>query len=278
MSDKKPLTQWHEWLGEMLRLALAPLDVEVHTEINVLSKSPRADILLIRRHTAKWTDEQLQFVPSGIRNSDAPRILIEFKMTASLSKEAVIMLVAYHLLYSKNNRLDPATVLPVLIVSKQPRRDRLQLFGFEPTDEVGVYRNANIYADNIMLLVLNELETTLYNAFIQFFASREKIRERAMNRLQKTGLDATTPELYWFAAGVWTHQSNLGEPSMQAMTTEQVIEHGREWAKLLVRTLPPEDRLVGLEPEEIRMLFEQYFGKKIVADDGELEINDQNSL
>ena len=251
MSKKsKPMTHWHQLLAELFRLMLSSLDVEVHSEVNVLTKPPRADILLIRRHTEQWTEEQLKFIPSGIRDSRAPQILIEFKKTESLIKDAISILVAYHLFYCKNNHLDPDTVLPVLLVSIQPKPERLAKFGFEPTNEPGVYRNTNFLAERILLLTLNELESTLYNAFVQFFASQKPVRQQALQQLQAVGLEAIPQDVYWYATSVWHRQASAGDNTMEAMTTEQIIEDGKQWARLMLKALPPQDLLALFVPEE----------------------------
>ena len=267
MPDQKPIIHWHQLLAELFRLMLSSLDVEVQAEVNVLTKPPRADILLIRRKTAQWTKEQLTFIPSGIRSSTAPQILIEFKKTESLSTDAIVMLTAYHLFYCKSNRVNPTTVLPVLIVSKQPQRSRLAAFGFEPADEAGVYRCTNILAKQILLITLNELETTVYNAFVQFFASQGRVREQALEQLQSVDLETIPEEVYWYAAGVWKQQNpNHGDKTMEATTTEQLIEDGRRfWKELILPTLSLQERLAGLKPEELAQALDEEQLKQLFA-------------
>ncbi|MCK5524631.1 MAG: hypothetical protein KAI83_16015 [Thiomargarita sp.] len=51
-----------------------------------MGKSPEVDILLFQRETLKWTIEQQERLPDGIRQSDARSILLEFKYTESVDK------------------------------------------------------------------------------------------------------------------------------------------------------------------------------------------------
>lgn len=54
---QKPITQWHQLLAELLRLMLQGLGITVTSEYDLLTHSPRADVLLLRRETEHWTAE-----------------------------------------------------------------------------------------------------------------------------------------------------------------------------------------------------------------------------
>ena len=91
----------------------------------------------------------------------------------------------------------------------------------------------------------------MYNAFVQFFASREAVRRKALAQMHAADLEAGQAELFWYATSVWGRQATpQGEQTMQALTTEEMIAEGREWARILIQTLPPEERLAGMRPEE----------------------------
>ena len=77
-------TQWHHLFASLLQEIFTPINVQVDTDVEVSGKPPRADIILLQRlTTSTWTDEQRQYLPDGIRDSQASHILIEFKYTES---------------------------------------------------------------------------------------------------------------------------------------------------------------------------------------------------
>ena len=98
--EKKPETTektlWHRILGQILKFLLTPLGIGVLTDVSVMTKPLEADILLLRREHDKWTPEQFECLPDGIRESTAQHILIKFKATESLSKEALIQAAHCH--------------------------------------------------------------------------------------------------------------------------------------------------------------------------------------
>jgi len=78
-------TPWHRLLGEVLEKLLTPVGLSVYTELSLMNRPPRADILILRRQPAHWTAPQLERLPDGVRDSQASHILLEFKYTESLS-------------------------------------------------------------------------------------------------------------------------------------------------------------------------------------------------
>lgn len=55
---------------------MAPLGVVVSTEFKIMSDSPRADILIIKKRSGKWSQKQLKMIPDGIRESEARYIIL----------------------------------------------------------------------------------------------------------------------------------------------------------------------------------------------------------
>jgi hypothetical protein len=83
MTKKTPVAPiaWHCLLGEVLEKLLSPVGLLVYTELAVMNKPPKADILIIRREQATWTEPQRQRLPDGLRDSQASHLLLEFKYT-----------------------------------------------------------------------------------------------------------------------------------------------------------------------------------------------------
>ena len=71
-----PHTRWHRLLGKLLEEWLTPVDIAVQTEVPLLSEPPQADILLLRHSGSRWTKEQAERLPDGLRQSRASHLLI----------------------------------------------------------------------------------------------------------------------------------------------------------------------------------------------------------
>ena len=49
-------THWHRLLAQAVEEPLTAVGIVVQTEIDVTSGSPKADIILLRREGAEWTE------------------------------------------------------------------------------------------------------------------------------------------------------------------------------------------------------------------------------
>jgi hypothetical protein len=76
LDSKKSQNLWHVAFGEVLENLFPPLNIEVLTEVQIMNKSPKVDILLLDIQHAAWTTEQLQRLPDGIRQCKARQILL----------------------------------------------------------------------------------------------------------------------------------------------------------------------------------------------------------
>ncbi len=67
MIEQQTQTKWHQLFGAVLEELLTPVGITVQTEVDVSSKPPQVDILLLQRQqAAAWTDEQRQYLPDGV--------------------------------------------------------------------------------------------------------------------------------------------------------------------------------------------------------------------
>ncbi len=87
-----------------------PVGILVQFDFKVMTESPEADILLLRRDAPQWTAEQLSRLPDGIRDSTARQILLEFKYTESINEEAFRQTLGYDTFYKRANELSEADV------------------------------------------------------------------------------------------------------------------------------------------------------------------------
>ena len=88
-------TRWHQLLGKLLEEWLTPVGITVQTDVPVTSEPTKADILLLRNSANRWNAEQKSRLPDGIRESHASYILIEFKYSESVNKDAFLQILSY---------------------------------------------------------------------------------------------------------------------------------------------------------------------------------------
>lgn len=105
MTDKPRKTCWHCLLAQALKELLVPVNIQVLTEVQVVSEPPKADIILLRREGKTWTKKQLDCLADGLRDTDAEVLLVEFKYTESISEDVFKKLFVYNYLYRNNEGL-----------------------------------------------------------------------------------------------------------------------------------------------------------------------------
>jgi len=251
-----PRTLWHRLLATLLEELLSPVGIQVYTDFPLLSKSPEADILLLRRDSPQWTTAQRLRLPDGIRDSSASHILIEFKYTESVNEEALLQTLSYDTIYKRAKGLKATDVQTVLISAKTPQAATLTEWGYvAATNLPGVYRSHERSLRLITLLSLNDLSAEPHNAFVKTFASRRQQKREAFATMKRTGLSWLTAKLQWFLAGLQTYwfSTDTGEDFMkQQLTPEKVMALGEEWILACLATLPVEKRLefMGLTAQE----------------------------
>jgi len=250
-----PRTLWHRLLATLLEELLSPVGIQVYTDFPLLSKSPEADILLLRRDSPQWTTEQRLRLPDGIRDSSASQILIEFKYTESINEEAFLQTLSYDTIYKRAKLLKATDIQTFLVSSKTPQAETLTEWGYTGTNQPGVYRSQERSLRLITLLSLNDLSAEPHNAFVKTFASRRQQKREAFATLKRTGLSGLTVKLPWFLAGLQTYwfSTDTGEDFMKPqLTPEKVMALGEQWILACLATLPVEKRLefMGLTAQE----------------------------
>lgn len=255
-TSPKPKTRWHRLLGKLLEELLTPVGIEVYTEVAIMSKPPEADILLLKRDPAGWTPSQRALLPEGIRDSQASHVLLEFKYTESVSEDALLQSLGYDSFYRRIQQLTRTEVQTVLVSAKTPQPATLKHLGYRTTAWPGVYRSRKVLVQRIMLISLNELANLPHNAFFKCFASRRAEKRKAFATLKQASLVPwiTTP-LNWFLEGLWKYWfaiTERGDETMQTeLTPEQVTKMGREWGEIFLSRLTIEERLAGVQVEEL---------------------------
>jgi hypothetical protein len=230
---------------------LNALNIEVLS--NVIKMPTDADILLLRRETAEWTDEQLILLPDGIRDSKARHILIDFKSTP-FNKNVFKVALSYDYLYKQAKRLADQEVQTILFSAKKPQTKTLKRFDYSKTQDTGVYRSTMPILDHILLLSLNELSDEPYNAWVKCFASRKKIRKQALKRLKALASNVNR-DLEYFMLGLSAvlclNAPEEGEDMIEPPTPEEVTEMGKMWRDVILDNLTIEDMLARFEAKEV---------------------------
>ncbi len=276
-------TQWHRILARLFELLLTHLGVTVVTELPVMGEPPRIDILLIRRDGDSWTEQQLQLLCDGMRDVAAPMLMIEFKYSESLTVKAVRQTVGYDHFYCTGQNLADSEVATFILVARTPRPGLLADLGYEATDLPGVYRTRQSVAARVQIIVINQLRPEMHNSFVQYFASKRRVRNAAFERLQEMGEDelgeAVTNLVFGLRGKFDVKEGEMGKVrEREVVTSESLMEFGRgirqmvianmgpeERRKVIAKMKPeerlaglaPEERLAGLAPEELAKLMEQ---------------------
>ncbi|OQY57057.1 MAG: hypothetical protein DRR08_02220 [Candidatus Parabeggiatoa sp. nov. 2] len=272
-------TLWHQILGRIFEFLLTPLGITVSTNVDVMANPPKADILLLKRLDQNWTEEQLERLPDGIRESNAPQILIEFKATESLSKETFIQAAAYEHFYKQSQELKDEEIQTFVLCAIQPQKANREQYGYHIQVRRGVYQSDNIAFSHITLISLNELPDELHNAWVTCLASKKLKRLNAFNRLKSEGFDLIPKPFKWFLAELWQLISIKGDDDMTLdLSPQQIEDMGQMWGDILLPTIPLEKRLAGANPVEVINLFKQtnQLGKLSFSEIEELEFHLKN--
>jgi len=243
---------WHRFLARLLELVLSPFEIEVHSDVSVMTEPPEADILLVRRKTPQWTAEQRARLPDGIRDSEASHILLEFKCTQSFNEQALQQALGYDFFYKQAKKLPHLDVQTVLLSAKKPHSDTLISMGYQPTEYSGVYRTQTPVLRKVLLLSLNELSNEPHNLWLKCFASRKNVKKQAFQLLEQLEFSFITKELQWFIHGLMQIWFGRGEKNMNfELTPEDVSELGKQMGDIWFAHLTVDDMLARFGPEEV---------------------------
>ncbi len=243
----------HKLLGRVFEELLTPVNITVETGLRIMSDSPEADVLLIRRDQQRWTEAQRNLLPDGIRDTEADYVLIEFKYSESVNRDALFQALTYRYLYLKIQKLQPERLHTVIISSKTPSQKFRVDFGYQESDRPGVWHSNNTMLDILDILVLNDLSDAPHNLFIKCFASRKKEKERSFRKLFESRwkqLNASLQQLFMGMRSIYADAQEGKDMMEYALTPEKVMEIGKGFEDAFLADLPIEKRLKGLKPEE----------------------------
>jgi len=218
----------------------------------------------LRREHDKWTPEQFECLPDGIRESTAQHILIEFKATESLSKEAIIQAAAHEYFYKRLQKLTDEEIQIFVIYSIQPQKANREQYGYAIHQQAGIYQSDDIAFNHITMISLNELTNELHNAWITCVASKKLKRLQAFNILKSQGFKfISTPfqrfliVLWQRLIVLWQRISNIGDDDMALtkLSPQEINEFKKMWLDVLLPTLSLEERLTDVNPSDVMNYF-----------------------
>ncbi len=254
MSKPQPIrTHWHQLLGKLLELVLTSLGIKVYVDFNLMSKPPRADILLLRRdpHQLTWTVEQLAYLPDGIRDSSASHILAELKYSEAVTGDVLEKVHGYDIFYRTTHELKKSEVATFILSSHTTKKEVLAEYGYEEVMGLpGVYRSRYPMVSRVTVLMLNELRDEPHNAFMKCFASRATEKRKAFRALMGMGFSVLSNSLWMFLAGLRRAMLGRGDEEMKVITPDDVMALGKQMQEMLLESMSVEERLRGLASEE----------------------------
>ncbi|MBF0453129.1 MAG: hypothetical protein HQK75_20680, partial [Candidatus Magnetomorum sp.] len=234
----------------MFKVSLIPTGLEVETDVPVMQKLPEADIVIIRRSGSKWTKEQLQRLPDGIRHTRAEHVLIELKYTESINVDAICQIAGYYKFYKIQHKLTKNRDLKCFLVSsKTPKKTTLQRFLYHKTRFSGVYVSQFPLFDLFPIISLNDLSNAPHNIMFKLFASKKKASKDATKKVKSDLYDHLPEPLKTFLTDYINRYIIIGMDDMDYlnMTTEERNQLRLEW---IAQHKPP-DILDYFSPSEV---------------------------
>jgi len=145
----------------------------------------KIDILFTSKASGGWDAEARKLMPDGLRHSNAEHIIINFAYDLIDTDLPFIRTLANGILYREEHDLSQDDVLLALAFTKHPDPRILDELEYYPTKRPGIYRSRMpIFSDQIVM-VLDELSNTLWNASFKCFSRSQKSRQDAYKLLAK---------------------------------------------------------------------------------------------
>ncbi|MDJ0839136.1 MAG: hypothetical protein QNK37_21650 [Acidobacteriota bacterium] len=249
MTNKVELIDWHEPFAEFLELLLNPVGIEVLSEIQVMSKPPRADILLLR-NVGPHTEEQRQRLCDAVRDSHASHIFIEFKYSETITEAHLIKAPAYGIFYRESKKLKPSEVDTFIVSSKTPSSQLIEDAGYRWAEE-GILRSQIPGFRMTPIISLNDLPNTPHNLLFKVFASKLKQKRLAFDKIKDRRADVMSGELSALIIGLQKIMlSKEFEMATETITSEEIKRIGMAYAKRMMKDFPVEERLEGVPFKE----------------------------
>ena len=147
------------------------------------SDSPKIDILLRSRDGRKLTFLQRMFLPDGLRQSEAAHIIMNFAYTEEDKRRSFARTLVCGRYYCDSMEVAHDDLLLVMLFPQEPDREILAEFGYQPTQDPGIYRSDLPLFRRQIVMVFGELRNALRNAPFKLFARSQDSRQGAYKTL-----------------------------------------------------------------------------------------------
>ena len=254
----------HSLFGALMKETLIPLNLEVESNYEIGKGPPKLDVLIIRRKGNRWTDEQLKFLPDGIRQKECKYVILELKYTESINQIAIFQTLGYLGYYSSLKNININDVCTFLISAKTPNKKTLSKLSFVKTTIKGLYAPKDKLLKPLSLITLNDLSEEHYNLWIKLFSSKKKHKLSALQKLLSLDLKKMSQELitilfkiiaFWLKTGeinMQTVQKNVSQEMLNGIS-EDVVElfFSLINPERIIRRFKPEDVIPQFKPEDV---------------------------
>lgn len=147
------------------------------------SESPKIDILLRSRNGQKLTFLQRMLLPDGLRQSDAPHIIMNFAYQEEDNRRPFARTLVCGRYYCDFAQISADDLLLVLLFPEDPDHEILTEFGYQVTKHPGIYQSSLPLFRRQMVIVFGELRNALRNAPFKLFARSQDSRQSAYKTL-----------------------------------------------------------------------------------------------
>jgi hypothetical protein len=261
--EKEALRDWHRLFGLLLTdfFTDSPFTVEVERDLS--EQQQRLDVVILRRGRGRFAGR----LPDGL-DGLAPHNLITFKShREALDAWAMKELIGHYVAYRKLVSPSPSELLP---------EDRFRLYavcarfphnlsGQVPWQE----RQAGVYhcqwgTDAVQVIVAGELPREPHNAPLHLFSASAELVGfgRSAYRRRSENTSTLLGQLFERLQGEGLVMSYTMEDFKRDYIKEHLPQLTPEEQQEVLKSLPPEKRLAGLSPEEIRKYLDRLTGAR----------------
>ena len=245
----------HQCFADLFKTALIPLKIDVKSEFALEKKPVRIDVLIIRKEKY-WTQEQLNYIPDGLRDTKCNHIILELKRTESINIHSTRQIICYLTRYLDIQGLSEEDVQPCLISAMTPQIKTIESLDYIPTELSGVYESKNVLAGNLKLLSANDLSNEPHNVWIKLFASKKKEKLLALKQLMTSFKKSLSEKLSKIIMKILHYWHTEGEYTMEQLMKD-VSQMDDDPVEFIARYLKPEQlaKVYNLQPREVFQIF-----------------------
>jgi hypothetical protein len=214
-----------------------------------MGKSPVIDLVLRKSEGRYWSEQQRDRLCEGVRDSEAPTVVIELKYTESVNIHVLKMAMGCDEYYCQSHDLKPDEMDLFVVSSKTPTGpiiDRAQYKAVIP----GVLRSPLPGYEDVPIISLNDLSDAPHNTLFKLFASKYKQKVIAFANIVKVAPPWGLHDLEKLIGGMCKIMLEKEVGMVPEVTTEDVKMVGGLIGEMLIGAMSPQKRMEGLSTGE----------------------------